>query len=231
MHINTVWAAYFSATDTTKTVVTQVAQALSRRTGTPLQTFDFTPPQVRTPPKTFAPGDLVVFGTPVYAGRVPNLLIQYIASIRGQGALAVPIVCYGNRNYDDALMELHKTLEAGGLRTLAAGAFSCQHAFSQPQAAGRPDASDRTIASGLGSRSRLRQRPPGPLLHPPRPPRQPHQHPESHPPDQRRLYRMRPVRRGMSPGVHRPGGSQGHGGKMYEVQPLRPGLPGRGQVF
>ena len=149
MHINTVWAAYFSATDTTKTVVTQVAQALSRRTGTPLQTFDFTPPQVRTQPKTFAPGDLVVFGTPVYAGRVPNLLIQYIASIRGQGALAVPIVCYGNRTYDDALMELHKTLEAGGLRTLAAGAFSCQHAFSQTQAAGRPDASDRTIASGF----------------------------------------------------------------------------------
>lgn len=149
MNVNTVWAAYFSATDTTKTLVTRVAQELSRRSGAPLQTFDFTPPQARTQPKTFAPGDLVVFGTPVYAGRVPNLLIKYVASIQGQGALAVPIVCYGNRNYDDALMELRNTLEAGGLRTLAAGAFSCQHAFSQTQAAGRPDASDLTIASGF----------------------------------------------------------------------------------
>ena len=32
MNVNTVWAAYFSATDTTKTVVTQVARALAQRT-------------------------------------------------------------------------------------------------------------------------------------------------------------------------------------------------------
>ena len=146
MNVQTVWAAYFSATDTTKTVVTQVARALARRCGAPLQTFDFTPPQVRRTPKSFGPGDLVVFGTPVYAGRVPNLLIKYVASIQGAGALAVPIVCYGNRNYDDALMELCRTLEAGGFHTLSAGAFACQHAFSQTQAAGRPDISDRTIA-------------------------------------------------------------------------------------
>ena len=149
MNVQTVWAAYFSATDTTKTVVTQVAQALARRCGAPLQTFDFTPPQVRRTPKSFGPGDLVVFGTPVYAGRVPNLLIKYVASIQGPGALAVPIVCYGNRNYDDALMELCRTLEAGGFHTLSAAAFSCQHAFSQTQAAGRPDISDRTIAGGF----------------------------------------------------------------------------------
>ena len=43
MKINTVWAAYFSATDTTKTVVTQIAKELARHTGRPLETFDFTP--------------------------------------------------------------------------------------------------------------------------------------------------------------------------------------------
>ena len=149
MNVQTVWAAYFSATDTTKTVVTQVARALAQRCTAPLKTFDFTPPQVRRTPKSFGPGDLVVFGTPVYAGRVPNLLIKYVASIQGPGALAVPIVCYGNRNYDDALMELCRTLEAGGFHTLSAGAFACQHAFSQTQAAGRPDISDRTIAGGF----------------------------------------------------------------------------------
>lgn len=153
MNITAVWAAYFSATDTTKTVVTCVARELSRRTGAPLRTFDFTPPQVRTQPKEFGPGDLVVFGVPVYAGRVPNLLIKYVASIRGARTLAVPIVCYGNRNYDDALMELHKTLEAGGMHTLAAGAFSCQHAFSLTQGGGRPDISDLTIASAFAAQA------------------------------------------------------------------------------
>ena len=149
MTTKTVWAAYFSATNTTKKVVTQIARRLSQQTACPMEIYDFTHPQARKTPKAFAPGDLVVFGTPVYAGRVPNLLIRFVAAVQGNGALAVPVVCYGNRNYDDALMELRNTLEAGGFHTVAGGAFSCQHAFSLTQAAGRPDRSDLTIASGF----------------------------------------------------------------------------------
>lgn len=149
MTTKTVWASYFSATNTTKKVVTQIARRLSQQTACPMEIYDFTHPQARKTPKAFAPGDLVVFGTPVYAGRVPNLLIRFVAAVQGNGALAVPVVCYGNRNYDDALMELRNTLEAGGFHTVAGGAFSCQHAFSLTQAAGRPDRSDLTIASGF----------------------------------------------------------------------------------
>ncbi len=149
MHINTVWAAYFSATNTTKTVVTQIARRLAQQAGCPMQTYNFTHPQSRKQAKEFAAGDLVVFGTPVYAGRVPNLLIKFVASVQGNGAMAVPVVCYGNRAYDDALMELRNTLEAGGFATVAGGAFACQHAFSQTQNAGRPDISDLTIATGF----------------------------------------------------------------------------------
>ena len=149
MKITTVWAAYFSATDTTKKVVTTIAQRLAQQAGVELKTFDFTPAPVRQEPKSFGEGDLVVFGTPVYAGRVPNLLIKYVSSVQGNGALAVPVVCYGNRNFDDGLMELCLTLEGNGFTTLGAAAFSCQHSFSQIQNAGRPDVSDLTIASGF----------------------------------------------------------------------------------
>ena len=107
MTTKTVWAASFSATNTTKKVVTQIARRLSQQTACPMEIYDFTHPQARKTPKAFAPGDLVVFGTPVYAGRVPNLLIRFVAAVQGNGALAVPVVCYGNRNYDDALMELY----------------------------------------------------------------------------------------------------------------------------
>ena len=55
----------------------------------------------------FSGEDLVVLGVPVYAGRVPNLLLPYVRdSIRGSGTPAVPVVLYGNRNFDDGLMEL-----------------------------------------------------------------------------------------------------------------------------
>jgi ferredoxin len=151
MQPTSLWCAYFSATDTTRAIVTRIAGDLGQRLGLAPQIFDFTLPEARKTPKVFAPGDLVVIGTPVYAGRVPNLLLPYVSSLRGEGAIALPVVCYGNRNYDDALMELGRTLQAGGFALAAAGAFPCQHAFSQTQAAGRPDQSDLTVAGGFAA--------------------------------------------------------------------------------
>ena len=41
----TVWAAYFSATNTTKKVVTQIARRLSQQTACPMEIYDFTHPR------------------------------------------------------------------------------------------------------------------------------------------------------------------------------------------
>jgi len=143
---NTVWAAYFSATDTTKKVVTTIANRIAEQAGVPVQTFDFTIPTARKTPKDFSEDDLVIFGTPVYAGRVPNLLVKYIATVEGRGAMGVPVVLYGHRNFDDALIELRNVMEQDGFRTVAGGAFVGEHSFSHTMAAGRPDASDLAIA-------------------------------------------------------------------------------------
>ncbi|MDF2838501.1 MAG: hypothetical protein K0S60_204 [Evtepia sp.] len=149
LKFHTVWAAYFSATGSTKNIVTTIATRIADQTGVPLKVFDFTLPAARTQIPVFSEGDLVIFGTPVYAGRVPNLLINFIASVEGHGAMGVPVVLYGNRSFDDALMELRNSMEAGGFRTVAGGAFIGEHSFSQTLAAGRPDASDLTIAKGF----------------------------------------------------------------------------------
>lgn len=113
MHINQVWAAYFSGTDTTKTIVTAIAQEIAQALGVPCAELNFTPPQAREQHYTFAPTDLVICGTPVIAGRVPNVLLPFLThGFTGSHALAVPVVLFGNRNYDDALMELREILEA-----------------------------------------------------------------------------------------------------------------------
>lgn len=140
--MRTIHAMYWSATDTTKTVVRTIAQTLAQHAGTDYQVFDFTLPASRETVKTFGPDDLVVFGTPVYAGRVPNLLVKYLHTVVGGGALAVPVVLFGNRNYDDGLMELRNILEQDGFHTIAGAAFVGEHAFSRTLAAGRPDADD-----------------------------------------------------------------------------------------
>lgn len=142
MVINKVWAAYFSATDTTKRTISEIAVVIAEGLDASLETLDFTLPSGRITPAEFSKGDLVIFGTPVYAGRVPNVLLKYLETIKGNGALAVPVVMYGNRNYDDALIELRDLLERAELHTIAAAAFIGEHSFSKVLAGGRPDAED-----------------------------------------------------------------------------------------
>ena len=69
----------------------------------------------------------------------------------GNGALAVPVVTFGNRSFDNSLAELCASLENAGFHTIAAGAFACQHAFSDTLAAGRPDREDMTVLAQLGA--------------------------------------------------------------------------------
>ena len=137
-----VWAVYFSATDTTKKTVLTITDEAARLLGAEREDYDFTLPGMRE--NGFAAGkdDLVIFGTPVYAGRVPNVLLKYLATIQGNGALAVPVVLFGNRNFDDGLIELRDILENTGFHTVAAAAFVGEHSFSKTLAAGRPDADD-----------------------------------------------------------------------------------------
>ena len=51
----------------------------------------------------------------------------------------MPVVLFGNRNYDDALIELRDLLQADGFGCIAAGAFVGEHSFSRTLGAGRPD--------------------------------------------------------------------------------------------
>lgn len=149
MKFDNICAAFFSPTDTTKKIVTTIAKTLSTEFDIPCELFDFTLPAARANPKTFSPDTLVVFGVPVYAGRVPNVLLKYLDTVQGQGAAAVPVVLYGNRNYDDALIELRDILETDGFHTVAAGAFVGEHSFSKVLAKDRPDMADIEKAEGF----------------------------------------------------------------------------------
>lgn len=150
MECKKVWSVWFSATGTTKKVVSSIAGELAQQLTLPLKEYSFNTPDKRTQDLTFESGDLVVLGVPVYAGRVPNLLLPYIRDhIHGNGALAVPVVLYGNRNFDDGLMELRNVMRDNGFYPIAAGAFVGEHSFSTTLGAGRPDTEDMALAHTL----------------------------------------------------------------------------------
>ncbi len=154
MKIKTVHAVYFSGTGTTEKVATTLAKDLAERLGAGYDAYCFNLPEARKESLSFGPEDLVVVGTPVYAGRVPNLLLPYVRDmIHGEGTLAVPVVLYGNRNYDDGLMELRNVLRDNGFCPVAAGAFVGEHSFSRILGAGRPDGEDMALLAKLGEKT------------------------------------------------------------------------------
>lgn len=142
MEIKKVWAVYFSPVGNTKKVITAMAETIGRALAVSVETLDYTLPAARMEEYVFTNTDLVIWGTPVYAGRIPNKMLPYVQNGKGNGALAVPVVVYGNRNFDDALIELRNILEDNGFQPIAGAGFIAQHAFSQTLAAGRPDQDD-----------------------------------------------------------------------------------------
>ncbi len=150
MEIKSVVGAYFSATGTTKKVVTALAETVAEALGAEYREFPFNAPAVRQEEAAFSADQLVVMGVPVYAGRVPNLIMPYIRDlVKGGGALAVPVVLYGNRNFDDGLMELRNLMRDNGFHPIAGAAVVGEHAFSKILGAGRPDADDMALVQKL----------------------------------------------------------------------------------
>lgn len=150
MEIKTVWAVYFSGTGTTQKVSTTLAKTMAQGLEAQYKEFCFNLPAHRAQALDFTPADLVVLAVPVYAGRVPNLLLPYLQeNVHGNGALAVPVVLYGNRNFDDGLMELRNVARDNGFHPIAAGAFVGEHSFSRTLGAGRPDGADMALAQAL----------------------------------------------------------------------------------
>ena len=148
MTIQRVAAVYWSATGSTAKLVTTMAKAAADHLRVPLEETDFTRPAARETTYAFGAGDLVFFATPTYAGKVPNKVLPFVQTgFQGGGALAVPVVTFGNRSFDNSLAELAFELEKAGFHTVAAAAFVARHAFTDALAPGRPDWDDLAQAA------------------------------------------------------------------------------------
>ena len=91
---------------------------------------------------TLQAGDICLVSVPSFAGRVPQIAIERIKKIAGNGAKAVLNCVYGNREWDDTLTELQDTLEACGFVCVAAIAAVAEHSIFRQFATGRPDGDD-----------------------------------------------------------------------------------------
>ncbi len=91
---------------------------------------------------SFRPEDICIVSVPSYGGRVPSAAVSRLGRIKGNGAKAVLIVVYGNRDYDDTFAELKEILENSGFSCAAAVAAVAEHSIMRQFASGRPDIRD-----------------------------------------------------------------------------------------
>lgn len=90
----------------------------------------------------FGPEDTVVVGVPVFGGRIPAFAAEKLTYLKGNGAVAVTAAVYGNRAFEDALLELDDILQAQGFKIAAGSALLAEHSMVRDIAAGRPDRED-----------------------------------------------------------------------------------------
>jgi ferredoxin len=148
MNVKGAKLVYYSPTGASRKIAEAVAGGLGKAHGR----VDLTGPEAKLG-VVLGRDELAVIAVPVYGGRVPVTAAKRLTVVRGEGGPAVILVVYGNRAFEDSLVELKDIAVGQGFRPVAAAAFVGEHSFSTgdtPIAQGRPDEVDLRKAAAFG---------------------------------------------------------------------------------
>lgn len=140
----------FSPTGGTQKVAALLAKAL----GGEAAAIDLTDSKRDLPAVALTQEDVALIAVPSYGGRVPAAAVERLAELNGQGARAVLVCVYGNRAYEDTLVELADAVRQAGFRVIAGVAAVAEHSIARQFAAGRPDAQDAEQLAAFGKKIR-----------------------------------------------------------------------------
>lgn len=126
---------FFSPTGGTKKVGEAFAGAIAKE----IHRIDL---GEKEPLKEKSQAELMIAAFPVFGGRIPSVAAEKLSRLKGEGRKAVTLAVYGNRAYEDALLEGNDILTKGGFQIIASGAFIAQHSIIPDVAKGRPDEQD-----------------------------------------------------------------------------------------
>ncbi len=96
--------------------------------------------------------DMVLIAMPSFGGRAPAVAIERLKRISGNGAKCTLVCVYGNRAYEDTLVEMEDAAKECGFKVIAAIAAVAEHSIIPQYAANRPDASDEAQLADFAGR-------------------------------------------------------------------------------
>ncbi len=100
----------------------------------------------------FQPEDVVLIAMPSFGGLAPRLALERLGKIRGNGANCILAAVYGNRAYEDTLVQMEDAAEACGFQVIAAVSAVAEHSIMHQYAAGRPDRADCEQLAGFAGK-------------------------------------------------------------------------------
>ncbi len=95
--------------------------------------------------------DLAVIAMPVFAGRVPTLAVERLRMVKPNRVKCVVVAVFGNRAYDDALLEMKDIAIEMGFRVIAAVAAVAEHSIIRKYGKNRPDDDDEQMLRNFGA--------------------------------------------------------------------------------
>ena len=102
--------------------------------------------------------DIAIIAVPSYSGRVPSTAAERISRIQANGAKAIIVCVYGNRAYEDTLVELQDIVQQAGFTVISAIVAIAEHSIAHRYATNRPDKDDyrhlRVFAEQIGDKLR-----------------------------------------------------------------------------
>lgn len=104
---------------------------------------------------SFLKEDCLILGLPVYAGRIPNLLLEYLSSYSGHQTPIYLVFGYGNRHFDDAPKEAYRLFKENGFVIKEIICAVCEHSFSSLLAKDEPSRETLDIISKVNFSRRL----------------------------------------------------------------------------
>lgn len=145
-----VYEITFSPTGGTKKVSDHFTRSFSRES----TCIDLISQRTDYTSYSFSPEDVCIVSVPSYGGRVPDIAVSRLRQMKGNGAKAILIVVYGNRDYDDTFAELQDVMEEAGFILAAGVAAIAEHSIMRQFAAGRPNERDEKELSDFAVRIR-----------------------------------------------------------------------------
>lgn len=138
----------FSPTGGTRKVADTAAATL----GEVVKVVDLADARTDFSAESMEDAEVALVAMPCFGGRAPRVAMGRLGRIAGAGVPCVVVNVYGNRAFDDALLEMADGAAAAGFSVVAALAAVAEHSIMRQYAAGRPDVSDDArIAELIGT--------------------------------------------------------------------------------